>query len=50
MMKVLGIEYLATTVHSKCDTVKVYDSSFYYLDKDSLQIVEYRLRCEIKYH
>ena len=31
---------LATTVNCKCDNVKVYDSLFHYLDKNSLRIVE----------
>ena len=37
---------LATTVNCKCDNVKVYDSLFHYLDKDSLRIVENCFRCE----
>ena len=37
---------LATTINSKHDTVKVYDSSFHFLDKDSLHIVENCFTCE----
>ena len=37
---------LATTINFKHDTVKVYDSTFHFLDKDSLCIVENCFTCE----
>lgn len=41
---------VATTINSKHDTVKVYDSFFHYLDKNSLWVVQLLYNVKIKYH